>query len=52
MSSHTVFMSGVFCLIYAFLYLRTKKVLLGLVLLIVMTLLPNLNWLIGGFLGN
>lgn len=51
-SSHTVFMSGMFCLIYAFLYLRTKKVLLGLVLLIVMTLLPNLNWLIGGFLGN
>ena len=51
-SSHMVFMSGMFCLIYAFLYLRTKKVLLGLVLLIVMTLLPNLNWLIGGFLGN
>ena len=52
MSSHMVFMSGMFCLIYAFLYLRTKKVLLGLVLLIVTTLLPNLNWLIGGFLGN
>ena len=51
-SSHTVFMSGVFCLIYALLYLRTKKVLLGLVLLMGMTLLPNLNWLIGGFLGN
>ena len=51
-SSHTVFMSGMFCLIYAFLYLRTKKVLLGLVLLMGMTLLPNLNWLIGGFLGN
>ena len=51
-SSHMVFMSGMFCLIYAFLYLRTKKVLWGLVLLIVMTLLPNLNWLIGGFLGN
>ena len=52
LSSHTVFMSGVFCLIYALLYLRIKKVLLGLVLLIVMTLLPNLNWLIGGFWGN
>ena len=52
MSSHTVFMSGVFCLIYTLLYLRTKKVLLGLVLLMGMTLLPNLNWLIGGFLGN
>jgi|GEM_PF-613429 hypothetical protein len=52
MSSHTVFMSGMFCLIYALLYLRTKKVLLGLVLLMGMTLLPNLNWLIGGFLGN
>ena len=51
-SSHTVFMSGMFCLIYAFLYLRTKKVLLGLVFLMGMTLLPNLNWLIGGFLGN
>ena len=51
-SSHTVFMSGVFCLIYALLYLRTKKVLLGLVFLMGMTLLPNLNWLIGGFLGN
>ena len=52
LSSHTVFMSGMFCLIYAFLYLRTKKVLLGLVFLMGMTLLPNLNWLIGGFLGN
>ena len=51
-SSHMVFMSGMFCLIYAFLYLRTKKVLLGLVFLMGMTLLPNLNWLIGGFLGN
>ena len=51
-SSHTVFMSGMFCLIYAFLYLRTKKVLLGLVFLMGMTLLPNLNWLIGGFLGD
>ena len=51
-SSHTVFMSGMFCLIYAFLYLRTKKVLLGLVFLMGMTLLPNLNWLIGVFLGN
>lgn len=51
-SSHTVFMSGMFCLIYAFLYLRTKKILLGLVFLMGMTLLPNLNWLIGGFLGN
>ena len=51
-SSHTVFMSGMFCLIYTLLYLRTKKVLLGLVLLMGMTLLPNLNWLIGGFWGN
>ena len=52
LSSHTVFMSGLFCLIYTLLYLRTKKILLGLLLLIVMTILPNLNWLIGGFWGN
>lgn len=52
MSSHTVFMSGVFCLIYSLLYLRTKKALLGIVLLMGMTLLPNINWLIGGFWGN
>lgn len=50
LSPHTVFMIGIILLTYAIIFLRDKKSLLNLIYLWSITVLLNLNWLVGGFL--
>lgn len=50
LSPHTVFMIGVILLVYALIFSRDKKGFLNLIYLSSITVLLNLNWLIGGFL--
>lgn len=60
-SAHTVFFSAGVSLLYLFCFFpgfwagqlsKIKKIWLGFLVLAVVTILPNLNWLIGGFLGS
>lgn len=51
-SAHMVFFAGLVSFLYLVFFLKNKKIWLGFCILALMTIFPNLNWLIWGFIGS